>query len=67
MTRDGKDPWIYSRKNNREDYSCLPEYNYACTYKSSQDYKNTVLIYTDLRLLYISDFLLSASQNNKKL
>jgi len=29
--------------------------------KSSQNYKNTVLIYTNLRLLYISDFLLSAS------
>ena len=29
--------------------------------KSSQDYKNTALIYTNLRLLYISDFLLSAS------
>lgn len=30
--RDRKDPWIYSRKNDREGYSCLPEFSYACTY-----------------------------------
>lgn len=69
MTREGEVTYGYFPERETEKATLAPTAFWSSAMnlliKSSEDYMNTALIYTNLRLLYISDFLFSVSYNKK--